>query len=57
MNFISRFPEGARLRIEVTPHVRVHPSGSHVIVYEVRDAEALILRIRQAAEDWSNDPL
>jgi len=38
------------------PPVRVHPFGSHVIVYKVQDDRILIVRIRHAREDWLADP-
>jgi toxin ParE1/3/4 len=35
--------------------VRVHPHGSHVILYDIDDLGVLILRVRHAREDWRND--
>ena len=54
---IGRHPLMARERTEITPPVRTHPHGSHVIVYEI-DADAVrILRVRHSREDWSVDPV
>lgn len=50
-------PYLARMRGELTPPVRIHPHGSHLIVYHVEDNEdVLILRIRHAREDWVSNP-
>jgi toxin ParE1/3/4 len=56
-DLLSENPKLARLRTELNPPVRVHPHGSHVIVYEVREGAVLILRIRHAHENWTDDPL
>ena len=46
----------ARLRSELSPPMRVHPCGSHVILYVV-DVErgVVIVRVRHGREDWMND--
>lgn len=49
--------ELARLRTEMNPPVRIHPHGSHLIVYEVQDRSVLVLRIRHARENWSDAPI
>ena len=42
----------ARERTEISPPVRIHPSGSHVIVYLIEEAEnILIVRVRHGRED------
>ncbi|WP_160004264.1 type II toxin-antitoxin system RelE/ParE family toxin [Rhizobium sp. 18055] len=46
-------PRIARLRPEIVPPVRVHPYGSHLIIY--REAEIggiLIVRARHGHENW-----
>ncbi|HVI98845.1 MAG TPA: type II toxin-antitoxin system RelE/ParE family toxin [Sphingomonas sp.] len=55
---LSRHPFMAReLRHFRTP-VRVHPCGSHVIIYRVEnDGEILIVRIRHVRENWLSQPL
>ena len=52
------FPEMARERTELTPPLRAHPFGVHVILYLVRpDASILVARVRHKREDWMTDPL
>lgn len=54
--FLSDYPEAARVRDEITPPVRVHPYESHIIIYVTQnDGKILILRVRHAREDWVND--
>ncbi len=51
-------PDLARLRTEITPPVRIHPVGSHVIVYLVDDGGLVrILRIRHQRENWTEFPI
>ncbi|WP_430405166.1 type II toxin-antitoxin system RelE/ParE family toxin [Hyphomonas sp.] len=35
--------------------VRVRPFGAHLVVYELKDEVALVLRIRHSHEDWTAD--
>ena len=52
LNLLSAHPGIARLRTEFTPHLRVHPYGSHIVIYR-EDAEGiLVLRILAGAVDW-----
>ena len=52
-NFLSEYPQVARVREELTPSVRVHPFGSHIIMYNVDEAgDVFVIRIRHAHEDW-----
>jgi len=44
-DFLSEQPEIARLRGEFSPPVRIHPYGSHVIVYETVESELAIIRV------------
>ncbi len=51
--FLSEHPFAARLRNEVRPPVRAYPCQSHVIVYEIDDANnILIVRVCYGREDW-----
>lgn len=51
--FLSENPRAARLRNEVRPPVRAYPCQAHIIVYEIDDANGvLILRIHNGREDW-----
>jgi toxin ParE1/3/4 len=55
-DLIATHPLMARERREITPPVRVHPCGSHVIVYVIGDnGGVLILRVRHGREDWAED--
>ncbi len=48
-------PAMARERMEIDPPVRVHPHGSHLIVYLADDAgDILIVRVRHCHEDWQS---
>lgn len=50
---IAANPHMARLRMEIDPPVRIHPCGSHIVVYREADAGRIeILRIRHGREDW-----
>ncbi|MCT4555731.1 MAG: type II toxin-antitoxin system RelE/ParE family toxin [Pelagimonas sp.] len=54
---IGTTPELARLRREITPPVRIHPIGSHLIVYTTDDGGTRILRVRHQRENWTRDPV
>ncbi|MCK9374506.1 MAG: type II toxin-antitoxin system RelE/ParE family toxin [Sulfuricurvum sp.] len=54
-DFLSTHPQAARIREELTPSVRVHPFGSHIILYAVTESNDLfIIRVRHTHEDWIN---
>lgn len=54
---IAANPLLAAEREEISPPVRVHPHGSHIVIYLVDDAgDILIVRVRHAREDWMRDP-
>ena len=55
--YLAQFPQAGRLRAELTPPARVYPYGAHIIIYELEDAEVVILRIRAARENWSVEPI
>lgn len=53
LDLIAANPELGRLRAEINPPVRVHPHGSHVLIYTLDDARRpIIQRIRHAHEAW-----
>jgi toxin ParE1/3/4 len=55
LQMLSDNPELARERLEITPPVRVHPHGSHLVVYTVtEDRDVLIVRVRHGHEDWQD---
>ncbi|KQP61515.1 hypothetical protein ASG40_02240 [Methylobacterium sp. Leaf399] len=49
---LARNPHLAHERQEITPPVRIHPHGVHVIVYAVRDTGILIVRVLHGRQDW-----
>ena len=52
-NLLGAQPYMARERTEIDPPVRVHPCGSHIIIYTVaRDESVLVVRVRHESEDW-----
>lgn len=58
LGLLTTFPELARERTELAPPLRVHPFGSHVILYLVRpDRTVFVVRVRHKHEDWASDPL
>ena len=55
---LGEFPELARERTELTPPLRVHPFGVHMILYLVRaDRTVFVVRVRHEREDWVSKPL
>ncbi len=50
---IATQPHMARERAEITPPVRIHPHGAHLIVYLIEGGGGiLVLRVRHARENW-----
>jgi toxin ParE1/3/4 len=57
-NFLAVNPYCARERSEINPPVRIHPYGSHIIIYIIADSnQVLILRVRHSSENWQSDPI
>ena len=51
--FLAENPRASRLRLEVHPPVRAYPCQSHIIIYEIDDAnDILILRVHHGHENW-----
>ncbi|WP_074454269.1 type II toxin-antitoxin system RelE/ParE family toxin [Marinobacter sp. X15-166B] len=51
--FLADNPTAAPQRTEITPPVRIHPSGSHLVIYRIEpDNEVFIIRVRHEREDW-----
>jgi len=51
--FLADNPLAAHERFEITPPVRIHPIGSHLIIYRLdENGEILIIRVRHGHEDW-----
>ncbi|WP_262694707.1 type II toxin-antitoxin system RelE/ParE family toxin [Kordiimonas aquimaris] len=56
--FLAASPEAARERVEINPTVRIHPYGSHMIVYVIKPSgDVFILRVRHGREDWISTPI
>ncbi len=50
-DLLAAYPEMAREREEFTPPVRIHPSGSHLVIYR-RDGQGVeIIRVLHAHQD------
>jgi toxin ParE1/3/4 len=54
LDLLAANPQMARERAELSPPARVHPVGSHVVLYVVRnDGDILVVRVRHSREDWA----
>ncbi|MDR6984241.1 toxin ParE1/3/4 [Rheinheimera pacifica] len=54
--FLSDNPQAAPVREKLTPSVRLHPVGSHLVIYQLEaDNSIFIIRVRHAHEDWLNN--
>jgi toxin ParE1/3/4 len=54
--FLSDNPLAAHERLEITPPVRIHPVGSHLVIYRVEEnGELFIIRVRHGHEDWQSN--
>ncbi len=51
--FLAENPRAAAERQECRPPVRVHPHGSHVVVYRIEPWGIWIMRICHASENWT----
>lgn len=52
--FLAENPQAASVRHELSPAIRIHPVGSHIVIYTQRDEDIRILRIRHGREDCLN---
>jgi toxin ParE1/3/4 len=52
LELLAAHPSMAPERTEITKPVRVHPHGSHLVVYEIEGADVLVLRILHQRSDW-----
>lgn len=50
-DLLAQFPEIAREREEFTPPVRIHPSGSHLVIYRLEEQGVEIIRILHAHQN------
>ncbi len=57
LDLIAAHPLMARERREITPPIRIHRCGSHIVIYLAEaDGGVLVLRVRHGREDWAEDP-
>lgn len=50
---LAEMPEIGRLRTEITPPVRTHPSAEHLIIYQFDALNLTIIRIVHNRRHWS----
>jgi len=50
-DLLAEYPEMAREREEFMPPVRIHPSGSHLVIYRLEGQGIEIIRILHAHRD------
>ncbi len=50
-DLLAEFPEMSRERGEFTPPVRIHPSGSHLVIYRLEGQGIEIIRILHAHQN------
>ena len=50
-DLLAEFPEMARERKESTPPVRIHPSGSHLVIYRMEGQGVEIIRVLHAHQN------
>lgn len=49
-------PRMARERPEITPPVRIHSTGSHLVIYRVKpNGDVLIITVPHARQDWQEN--
>jgi toxin ParE1/3/4 len=50
--FLAENPQAAPVRHELSASIRVHPVGSHIVLYAIREHDIYDLRVRHGHEDW-----
>lgn len=50
-DLLAQFPEMARERTELTPPVRIHPNGAHLVIYRADPPGIEIIRILHAHQN------
>lgn len=54
--FLAENPLAAHERFEILPPVRIHPIGSHLVIYRVEEnGTVFIIRVRHGHEDWQSN--
>jgi len=55
--FLANNPLAATERFEISPPVRIHPVGSHLVIYRIdKNDDIYIIPVRHRHEDWQNTP-
>jgi len=55
--FLADNPLAAPERLEISPPVRIHPTGSHLVIYRVeKNGDIFIIRVCHGHEDWQGTP-
>ena len=52
LELLATQPRMAPERTEFARPVRIHPHGTHVVVYEIDGGDVLILRVLHQRSDW-----
>lgn len=52
LDMLASFPGLARERREITPPVRMHPHGAHLVIYMETAGGVEIVRVLHARQDW-----
>ena len=50
-DLLVEFPEMARERLEFAPPVRIHPSGTHLVIYRLEGQSVDVIRILHAHQN------
>lgn len=51
-SMLCETPEIARERSEITPPVRLHPSGQHHVIYRIEGTSISVIRILHNRRNW-----
>lgn len=51
---LADMPQIGRLRPDITPPVRTHPSAEHLIIYQVDDTTVTIVRVLHKRRNWAD---
>jgi toxin ParE1/3/4 len=50
-DLLAAFPELSRERTELSPPVRIHPSGAHLVIYRIAGQGVEVIRLLHARQD------
>ncbi|WP_439495428.1 type II toxin-antitoxin system RelE/ParE family toxin [Bosea sp. (in: a-proteobacteria)] len=54
LELLATAPRMGRERTEIVKPVWVHPHRSHLVVYEIKGGDVLVLRILHQRSDWEH---